>query len=68
MSVGRAFTLIELLIVMGIIMILAAVAVPNFLDAYTRAKVSRVHSDMRTLATALESYHADNKDQKSGRC
>jgi prepilin-type N-terminal cleavage/methylation domain-containing protein len=56
----RAFTLIELLIVVAIIAILAAIAVPNFLEAQTRAKVSRVKADMRTVATALESYCVDN--------
>ncbi|MDX1971130.1 MAG: prepilin-type N-terminal cleavage/methylation domain-containing protein [Candidatus Sumerlaeia bacterium] len=56
----KAFTLIELLIVVAIIAILAAIAVPNFLEAQTRAKVSRAVSDMRTLATALESYYVDN--------
>jgi general secretion pathway protein G len=54
------FTLIELLIVVAIIAILVAIAVPNFLEAQTRAKVSRVKSDMRSLATAIESYHTDN--------
>jgi len=53
------FTLIELLIVVAIIAILAAIAVPNFLEAQTRAKVSRVKSDMRTAKTALESYAVD---------
>jgi prepilin-type N-terminal cleavage/methylation domain-containing protein len=53
------FTLIELLIVVAIIAILAAIAVPNFLEAQTRAKTSRVRSDMRTLATALEAYFVD---------
>ena len=47
------FTLIELLIVVAIIAILAAIAVPNFLEAQTRAKVARVRADMRSLATAL---------------
>ena len=54
-----AFTLIELLIVVAIIGILAAIAVPNFLHAQLRAKVSRVEADMRTLATALESYRME---------
>ena len=56
----RAFTLIELLIVVAIIAILAAIAVPNFLEAQVRSKVSRVKADMRTMATALESYCIDN--------
>ena len=56
----NAFTLIELLIVVAIIAILAAIAVPNFLEAQTRAKVARVRSDQRTLATALETYNLDN--------
>src|SRR5437763_4266002 len=54
------FTLIELLIVVAIIAILAAIAVPNFLEAQTRAKVSRVKSDERSIATAIESYAVDN--------
>jgi prepilin-type N-terminal cleavage/methylation domain-containing protein len=53
------FTLIELLIVVGIIAILAAIAVPNFLEAQTRSKISRVHNDLRVLATALEAYHVE---------
>ena len=56
----KAFTLIELLIVVAIIAILAAIAVPNFLEAQTRAKVARVKNDHRTIATALESYFVDN--------
>ena len=56
----RAFTLIELLIVVAIIAILAAIAVPNFLEAQVRSKIARVRNDHRTLATALESYTVDN--------
>jgi len=60
-SSRKAFTLIELLIVVAIIAILAAIAVPNFLEAQTRAKVSRLYADFRTLATALEAYRVDEK-------
>ncbi|MCE5230168.1 prepilin-type N-terminal cleavage/methylation domain-containing protein [bacterium] len=59
---SRSFTLIELLIVVAIIAILAAIAVPNFLEAQTRARVTRAASDLRTLATGLEAYHVDHND------
>jgi type II secretory pathway pseudopilin PulG len=57
---GRALPLIELLIVVAIIAILAAIAVPNFLEAQTRSKVSRTLADMRTIRTGLETYYVDN--------
>ena len=55
-----AFTLIELLIVVAIISVLAAIAVPNFLEAQVRAKVSRVKNDQRTIATGVEMYRIDH--------
>lgn len=43
----------------GVVMILSAIAIPNFLEAQTRSKVSRTKADMRSLATAIESYNVD---------
>ena len=54
------FTLIELLIVIAIIGILAAIAIPNLLNALQRGKQKRTMADMRNLATAIESYNVDN--------
>ncbi len=59
-STTNAFTLIELLIVVAIIGILAAIAVPNFLNAQLRAKLAKETAQMKTLSDALEMYRMDN--------
>ena len=55
----KGFTLIELLIVVAIIGIIAAIAIPNLLNAINRGRQKRSMADMRAIATALEAYSGD---------
>src|SRR4051812_41567664 len=68
MNKQRGFTLIELLIVIAIIGILAAIAIPNLLNAVQRGKQKRTMTDMRALATAIEAYHVDNSMFPAAAC
>ena len=55
----KGFTLIELLIVIAIILILIAIALPNFLEAQVRARITNARSELKTLVTATEAYRID---------
>jgi prepilin-type N-terminal cleavage/methylation domain-containing protein len=56
----RGFTLVELLIVVAIIGILAAIAIPQFAAYRVRSYNASAQSDVRNMRTDLEAYYADN--------
>jgi type IV pilus assembly protein PilA len=62
MSNKKGFTLIELLIVVVIIGILAAIAIPKFANTKEKAFIASMKSDLRNLITAQEAYFSDNND------
>ncbi len=59
---NKGFTLIELLIVVAIIGILAAIAIPQFMSYRQKAYNSAAVSDLKNSKTAMESYMADNQE------
>src|ERR1700741_2286369 len=63
---AKGFTLIELLIVVAIIGIIAAIAIPNLLNAIDRGKQKRTMSDIRSVCTAVESYAVDTNIYPNG--
>ena len=60
-STKKGFTLIELLIVVVIIGILAAIAIPKFANTKEKAYIAAMKTDLRNLATAQEGYFSDNQ-------
>ncbi len=66
MTNRKGFTLIELLIVVVIIGILAAIAIPKFASTKEKAYLASMKSDLRNGATSQEGYFADNQVYLSG--
>jgi len=62
----RAFTLIELMIVIAIIAILAAILIPNFLHARAESQTAACESNEKQIATAMEEYAVDNNGAYPG--
>src|SRR5262249_26095225 len=60
------FTLIELLIVVAIIGLIAAIAIPNLRNAMNKAKQSRTLADIKAIGNALETYAVDNNTYPKG--
>ena len=59
-STRSAFTLVEIMIVVGIIALLAAIALPNFLRARKRAQATRMLEDLRVIDSAIDEYAIEN--------
>lgn len=61
MSVQKGFTLIELMIVVAIVAILAAISIPAYNDYITRSKLAEATSTLSSLRTNMEQYYQDNR-------
>jgi type IV pilus assembly protein PilA len=58
---AKGFSLLELLVVLAIIGVLAAIAIPQFLSYRARGVDSQMKSDLKNAALAMDSYFAENK-------
>ena len=66
MRTQRGFTLVEILIVVVILGILAAVVIPQFTEASTEAKTSSLCTDLQTVRSQIELYKVQHNDQLPG--
>ena len=67
MKAKSGFTLVEILIVVVILGILAAIVIPQFTEASTEAKESRLVSDLQTMRSQIELYKIQHNDELPGR-
>lgn len=56
----KGLTLVELLVVVAVLLVLVAIAIPNFLDARKRSTLSTSKGNLKSISTAIESYATDN--------
>jgi type II secretion system protein G len=66
MNDERGFTLVELMVVVAIIALLAAVVIPNYVHARAQAAVAQSEANLKQIATSLELYYADNQAYPAG--
>ena len=66
MKAKKGFTLVEILIVVVILGILAAIVIPQFTDASTEAKTSALCTDLQTMRSQIELYKIQHNDQLPG--
>jgi len=64
----KGFTLVELMIVVAIIGILAAIALPNYTDYVQRGKAAEATSNLANLRVQMEQYYQDNRTYVGGNC
>ncbi|WP_158886525.1 type IV pilin protein [Rhodanobacter sp. L36] len=65
---ATGFTLIELMIVVVIIAILAAIAIPLYSDYVTRSKLTEAHNGLNTYRVSMEQYYQDNRNYGTATC